>query len=100
MNAYSHREEARALRANRQQVAALLSRYPHVSDSEVERIDGFLRAGRDLDVGMVAGDAALKPQLDRFIADQSRRALSPEGLAVIAAIFGALFLCVLVSAAF
>jgi hypothetical protein len=49
---------------------------------------------------MVAGDAALKPQLDRFVADQSRRAFSPEGLAVIAAILGALFLCVLVSAAF
>jgi len=100
MNAYAHREEARALRANRQQVAALLSRYPHVSDSEVDRIGGFLRSGRDHDVAMVAGDAALKPQLDRFVADQSRRALSPEGLAVIAAILGALFLCVLVSAAF
>ena len=54
----------------------------------------------DHDVAMVAGDAALKPQLDRFVADQSRRAFSPEGLAVIAAILGALFLCVLVSAAF
>jgi hypothetical protein len=100
MNAYAHREEARALRANRQQVAALLSRYPHVSDSEVDRIGGFLRSGRDHDVARVAGDAALKPQLDRVVADQSRRAFSPEGLAVIAAILGALFLCVLVSAAF
>jgi hypothetical protein len=100
MNAYAHREEARALRADRRQVAALLSRYPHVSDRDVNRIDGFLRAGRDHDVGVLAGDEALKPQLDRFIADRSSRAFSPEGLAVVAAIFGALLVCVLVSAAF
>ena len=100
MNAYAHREEARALRADREQVAALLSRYPHVSDRDVDRIDGFLSAGRDHDIGVLIGEEALKPQLDRFIADRSGRAFSPEGLAVVAAILGALFLCVLVSAAF
>ena len=71
-----------------------------MSDSDVDRIGGFLRSGRDHDVGLLAGDEALKPQLDRFIADHSGRALSAEGLAVVAAIFGALLVCVLVSAAF
>jgi hypothetical protein len=102
MNAHSHREEARALRATRLQVADLLSRYPHVSEAEAQEIAGFLRTGRGVDVGMVTGDEALKPKLDRFMADHERhfRVGLFEAVTVFAAAVAALALCWLVWTAF
>ena len=71
MNAET-REHARALRLNRQEVADLLRRYPHVSEAEAGLIVAFLRKGRHLDVGMLTGDEALKPRLDHFMADHAK----------------------------
>jgi len=65
-------EEVRAIRADRQHVAALLDRYPRVSEDETQEIITFLRTGRHLDVGMVTGDDALRPKLDAFMADPER----------------------------
>jgi hypothetical protein len=98
MNADARREEVRALRATRQDIAELVRRYPHVSDAEARQIVTFLRTGRHLDVGMLAGDDTLKPQLDRFMTDHAKdlRVGFWEGSAVIATIAGFLGLCWLV----
>jgi hypothetical protein len=95
MNVRARREEVRALRATRTQVAALLSRYPKVSDEDTKLILGFLRTGRHLDVGMLTAEESLKPQLDRFMADHARhfRVGVFEASAVIAAIAGFLIVC-------
>ena len=86
------------IRLSRDEVADLLFRYPHVSDSEAKLILGFLRKGRHLDVGMLTADAALKPHLDRFMADHARhfRLGLGEGTAVVAAIAGFLLFCLII----
>ena len=83
-------EEVRAIRADRQHVAALLDRYPRVSEDETQEIITFLRTGRHLDVGMVTGDEALKPKLEAFMADHKShfRLKWTEIVAVTAGIFG------------
>lgn len=85
-----HAEEARALRADRQHVAALIDRYPRLSEEETKEIITFLRTGRHLDVGMLTGDEALKPKLEAFMAEQKQhfRLKWTESLAVTAGIFG------------
>jgi hypothetical protein len=102
MNAYTRREEARALRATRQQAADLLSRYPHVSEAEAKQIVGFLRTGREVGVVMLSADAALKPKLDRFLADRARhfRPGAVQAVATVAAAVALLALCWLVWTAF
>ncbi len=86
---------AHTLRLTRQEAADLLTRYPHVSDGEAKQIVTFLRTGKHLDVGMLTADEALKPQLDRFMADHSKhlRVGFFEGAGVVAAIAGFLALC-------
>ena len=98
MNAHTRHDEARAVRATRQQAADLLARYPHVSDAEAKQILAFLRHGRHLDVGMLTADESLKPQLDRFTADHAKhlRVGFIEGAGVVAGIVGFLALCWLV----
>jgi hypothetical protein len=98
MNAHTTREEARAIRLTPEEVADLLSRYPHVSASEAKLILTFLRSGRHLDVGMLTADDGLKPQLDSFMADHARhfRVGFGEGAAVVAGIAALLALCWLV----
>lgn len=55
----------------REQVADLLCRYPHVSPREAKLILGFLRKGRQLDVGILTADEQLKPHLDSFMTDHA-----------------------------
>src|SRR5690349_14934682 len=95
MNAPTRHEQARALQLTRDEVADLLHRYPHVSDTEAKLILAFLRKGRHLDVGILTADEQLKPHLDTFMADHSKhfRVGFGEGAAVVAAIFGFLALC-------
>jgi hypothetical protein len=83
-------EEVRAIRADRQHVAALLDRYPRVSEDETQEIITFLRTGRHLDVGMVTGDDALRPKLDAFMADHKKhfRLKWTEIVAAVTGIFG------------
>ena len=82
----------------REQAADLLARYPRVSDSEAKAIVAFLRKGRHLDVGMLTGDEALKPQLDSFMNDHGKelRLGLGEATAAIVGIGGLLFLCSLI----
>lgn len=85
-----HAEEARALRADRQHVAALIDRYPRLSEDETKEVITFLRTGPHLDVGMLTGDEALKPKLEAFMAEHKQhfRLKWTESLAVTAGIFG------------
>lgn len=98
MSAWTRREQACALRADRWQAADLLRRYPSVSDDEVKLVLNFLRHGRHLDVGMVTGDESLAPQLDLFMADHGKelRVSLMEGSAAVAAIAGFLVVCWLI----
>ena len=98
MNARTTREEARAIRLNRQEAAGLLSRYPHVSEAETELILTFLRTGRHLDVGMLTADEKLKLRLGHFMNDHGKRLRIRFGecAAVVSAIVGFLILCWLV----
>jgi hypothetical protein len=102
MTAHARREEARALRLNRQQAADLLQRYPEVSDAETHQVLTFLRTGRHLDVGMLTADRKLKPKLDRFMDDHAHhlRVSFVETAALIAAIVAFLALCWLLWEAF
>jgi len=90
MNAHIRREEVRALRMTRQDIADLIQRYPNVSEEETAQIVTYLRKGRHLDVGILTGDERLKPKLDRFMADHRKhfRLGFGEATAVIAAITG------------
>lgn len=98
MNAPKPLEQADAAILTRAQAADLLFRYPHVSDAEAKLILCFLRTGRHLDVGMLTGDEALKPQLDRFMDDHGKhlRVSAGETAALAAAIAGFLVACWLV----
>ena len=95
MNSSTPDAHSSPLQLTREQVADLLARYPHVSDAEAKLILTFLRNGRHLDVGMITGDDALKPQLDSFMADHRThfRVGFLEGSGVIAAIAAFLGLC-------
>jgi hypothetical protein len=86
------------VRLSRDQVADLLFRYPHVSDSEAKLILGFLRHGRHLDVGMLTADRKLKPHLDSFMEDHAKhfRLGLGEVSGVVAAIAGFLLFCAIV----
>jgi hypothetical protein len=81
-------EEVRALRADRERVADLLSRYPRVTGDESAEILGFLRTGRHLDVGLLTSNEALKPKLDAFMEDHKShfQVKWGEGALVVAAI--------------
>jgi hypothetical protein len=69
MNARTTPMEVRALRRTREQIAAMLSRYPNVSPEESDAIVEFLRKGRHIDVGMLTADETLKPNVDAFMND-------------------------------
>ena len=66
-----------------------------LSNSEAKAIVDFLRNGRHLDVGILTGDEALKPQLDSFMKDHKEHLGLGfgEATAVVAGIAGFLFLC-------
>jgi len=69
MNYPAMHEEVRALRADRERVTDLLTRYPRVSSEEAGEILTFLRTGRHLDVGLLTSNVALRPNLDAFMED-------------------------------
>jgi hypothetical protein len=102
MNYPAMHEEVRALRADRERVADLLSRYPNLSDGEAEEILTFLRTGRHLDVGLLTSNEELKPNLDAFM-DHHKSHFQvkwSEGALVIAAIAGVIAILWLVWEAF
>jgi len=88
-------EEVRAIRADRERVADLLSRYPKVTGDESAEILTFLRTGRHLDVGLLTSNEKLKPRLDAFMEDHKHHfrvkwgeaTLVIAGIAALIAIF-------------
>lgn len=66
-------------------IEALLRRYPGLTDDEMGEVLLFLRKGPALEVGLLTGNEELRPQLDRFRAENAK-ALSIGGkeLAIIA----------------
>jgi hypothetical protein len=95
MNYPAMHEEVRALRADRERVADLLSRYPKITEDESAEVLTFLRTGRHLDVGLLTSDERLKPNLDAFMEDHkshfqvkwTEAALVIAGIAALIAIF-------------
>ena len=81
--------------ASREQVAELLRRYPDLSDAETSEVVAFLRHGRHLEVGLLTSDTALKPELDRFMADHAHhfRLRAGETSAVLSGLVGFLAMC-------
>lgn len=65
--------EVRAIRASRERVARLLSRYPGISEHDVDEIVEFLRTGRHLDIGLLTADDELRPKLDDFVKNHRSR---------------------------
>jgi hypothetical protein len=68
----SHIEEVRALRSSRERIAALLGRYPRVSDKERREILAFMKEGRHLEIGLLTSNDQVRPNLDAFMADHKR----------------------------
>jgi len=95
MNYPAMHEEVRAIRADRERVADLLSRYPKVTGDESAEILTFLRTGRHLDVGLLTSNEKLKPRLDAFMEDHKHHfrvkwgeaTLVIAGIAALIAIF-------------
>ena len=44
----------------------IFRRYPHISADEAREAVTFLKKGRHLDIGLVTGNADLKPNIDAF----------------------------------
>lgn len=86
----SPRFDRPAMSAERQRATDLLGRYPRISDAEVEEIVAFLKTGRQLDIGLLTSDTALRPKLDAFMAEHKAhfRLKWSESVAVTAGIFG------------
>jgi hypothetical protein len=55
-----------------ERIVSLLDRYPNISRDEAQEILTFLQAGSYFDVGLLTGDARLKPSLDAFVKDHRR----------------------------
>ena len=63
---------APASRIRLERIESLLARYPGLTDPEIHEVLMFLKKGPALDVGLLSGIDAVKPQLDRFRADHAR----------------------------
>lgn len=93
----THIEEVRALRSSRDRIAALLSRYPDVSDRDRAEILEFMKEGRHLDIGMLTANDNLRPQLDAFMDDHKRhfRVGAAEVIRLLAVLAAAALVCLL-----
>jgi hypothetical protein len=58
-----------AARSNSERVADLVSRYPGVTEREVQEILTFMRTARHLDIGLLTADDGIRPNLDAFMLD-------------------------------
>ena len=91
----THPEEARAVRATRDRVGKLLSRYPHVTDGDRREILTFMKEGRHLDIGLLTANDNLRPKLDAFMTDHQRHFRIDAGtmLGVLAMLGAAVISC-------
>jgi hypothetical protein len=83
-------QEGRAVSAERQRASDLLGRYPRLTEAEVREIVTFLKTGRQLEIGLLTSDPALRPRLDAFMAEHKAefRLKWTESVAVAAGVFG------------
>lgn len=66
-------------------IEALLRRYPGLTDDEMGELLLFFRKGPALEVGLLTGNEELRPQLDRFRAENARAlSIGARELAIIA----------------
>jgi hypothetical protein len=71
-------------RSHRKRVEEMLARYTALTDPEIQEILLFLRKGKALEIGLLTGNEAIRPQLDRFRADHARDlAISGREFAVV-----------------
>jgi len=98
MNAYEETKSnhTRPVDRNRlERIEALLQRYPGLTDGEIEDVLLFLRKGPALEIGLLTGNEALRPQLDRFRADhRGELSIGAREIAAIAAIVALLIVAV------
>lgn len=82
------REEAKAMRSDRERMADLLARYPRLTDDETQEILTFLRTGRQLDIGLLSSNDRVRPKFDQFMEDHKAhlRLKWTEGAGLIAGI--------------
>jgi hypothetical protein len=57
--------------ARRARVAGLLDRHPNLSPQETAEVLDFLKNGSMIDIGMLRGDPAFKPKIERIRAEHS-----------------------------
>lgn len=89
MTAYtSHVHESRGPRSPRERIAALLGRYPNLTDAERQEVLSFMTHGRHLEIGLLTSDEKVRPQLEAFMADHKRH--FRIGVADVAWLFGVL----------
>ena len=54
-------------------IAVLISRYPDISGREADEIAAFVRSARRRDLGRLLAADAVRPKLERFMADHDYR---------------------------
>ncbi len=75
MNVTNDTSPARTAPASRirlERIESLLARYPGLTDPEIHEVLMFLKKGPALDIGLLSGLDAVKPQLERFRAEHAR----------------------------
>jgi hypothetical protein len=63
--------------APREEAAALIARYPDLSEIEVVRLINLYRKFSALDAALIISDEELAPKLDRFVEDNRARVKLP-----------------------
>jgi hypothetical protein len=61
----------------REQLTALLARYPNVSETELARMINLYRESSALDAALMLSDAAIAPNLDRFTSEHRSKVRPP-----------------------
>lgn len=94
MNAYDETKSTHTRPVDRsrlERIEGLLRRYPALTDGEIEDVLLFLRKGPALEIGLLTGNEALRPQLDRFRADhRGELSIGAREIVVIAVILALL----------
>jgi len=76
--------------SGRDEAAALIDRYPNLSEIELARLINLYRRFSALDSALIISDGRLAPKLDRFVADNRSKVRLPfrqyAGLAAYAAL--------------
>jgi len=91
----SHSGSVAATGTTRDRIAALVRRYPHVSETDRKEILHFMKTGRHLDIGLLTANDNVRPQLDAFMAEHKRhfRIGIPEIARLFAVIAAAIMVC-------